>query len=242
METGNRQITLTQDLFEPVKTSARDAEELSGPPVGFWSDAWRRLKRNRIALVAGGIIFLVFILAVAGPWLTPYTPFTQDLERQYREPSLSGFWFGTDEFGRSMFDRVWVGTRVSLYIAALVTAMDLFVGMSFGAISGYYGGKVDNIMQRVVEILNGVPILIVAVLTLLIFKPGILSLTIAIGLVGWTSSARLIRGQVLRLKEQEFFLASRSLGASTFRLISKHLIPNVFYIVIITLMYTVPTA
>src|SRR5215213_11624865 len=164
MDTGNRQITLTQDLFEPVKTTIRDAEELSGPPVGFWSDAWRRLKRNRIALVAGGIILLVFILAVVGPWLTPYTPFAQDLERQYREPSLSGFWFGTDEFGRSMFDRVWVGTRVSLYIAALVTVMDLGVGLTYGSVSGYYGGKVDNIMQRIVEILNGVPILIIAVL------------------------------------------------------------------------------
>jgi oligopeptide transport system permease protein len=141
-----------------------------------------------------------------------------------------------------MFDRVWVGTRVSLYIAALVTAMDLCVGMTYGSVSGFYGGRVDNVMQRIVEILNGVPILIIAVLTLLIFHPGILSLTIAIGLTGWTSAARLIRGQVLRLKEQEFFLASRSLGASTFRLIIKHLIPNVFYIVIITLMYTVPTA
>jgi oligopeptide transport system permease protein len=120
--------------------------------------------------------------------------------------------------------------------------MDITVGMSYGAISGYYGGRVDNIMQRFVEILVGIPILVVAVLTMLILKPGILSLTIAIGLTGWTSSARLIRGQVLRLKEQEFFLASRSLGASTFRLIAKHLIPNVFYIVIITLMYTVPTA
>ena len=97
-------------------------------------------------------------------------------------------------------------------------------------------------MQRIVEILVGIPILVVAVLTMLVLKPGILSLTIAIGLTGWTTSARLIRGQVLGLKEQEFFLASRSLGAGTYRLISKHLLPNVFYIVIITLMYTVPTA
>jgi oligopeptide transport system permease protein len=141
-----------------------------------------------------------------------------------------------------MFDRVWVGTRISLYIAALVTMLDIGLGMTYGAISGYYGGRVDNIMQRVVEILVGIPILVVAVLTMLVLKPGILSLTIAIGLTGWTTSARLIRGQVLRLKEQEFFLASRSLGAGTYRLISKHLLPNVFYIVIITLMYTVPTA
>ena len=242
METSKRQIAFTPDLFEPIRRSAEEAERISGPPVGFWSDAWRRLKRNRIALAAGGTILLVLTLAFAGPWLTPYTPFGQVLERQYTSPALSGFWFGTDEFGRSMFDRVWVGTRVSLYIAALVTAMDIIVGMSYGAISGYYGGRVDNIMQRFIEILVGIPILVVAVLTMLILKPGILSLTIAIGLTGWTSSARLIRGQVLSLKEQEFFLASRSLGAGTFRLISKHLIPNVFYIVIITLMYTVPTA
>jgi oligopeptide transport system permease protein len=242
METSNRQITFTPDLFESVQKSAEDAEKITGSPVGFWGDAWRRLKRNRIAIVAGCVIILVLAFAVVGPWLTPYTPVGQMLDRQYKTPSLSGYWFGTDEFGRSMFDRVWVGTRVSLYIAALVTAMDLFVGMTYGAISGYYGGKVDNIMQRIVEILVGIPILIVAILTLLIFKPGILSLTIAIGLTGWTSSARLIRGQVLRLKEQEFFLASQSLGANTFRLISKHLIPNVFYILIITLMYTVPTA
>jgi oligopeptide transport system permease protein len=242
MDTGNRQITLTQDLFEPVKTSIRDAEELSGPPVGFWSDAWRRLKRNRIALVAGGIILLVFILAVVGPWLTPYTPFAQDLERQYREPSLSGFWFGTDEFGRSMFDRVWVGTRVSLYIAFLATALDIVIGMSYGAISAYYGGGVDNVMQRIIEVLVGIPNLVVIILMMLILEPGIIAITLALSITGWTSSARLIRGQVLRLKEQEFFLASRSLGAGTFRLIAKHLIPNVFYIVIITLMFTVPSA
>src|SRR4028118_883284 len=242
METSNGQIALTPDLFEPVEKSGHEAERISGPPTSFWSDAWRRLRRNRLAVVAGGLLLLALTLAVGGPWLTAYTPTEQVLERQYTSPSLSGFWFGTDEFGRSMFDRVWIGTRISLYIAALVTVLDIGVGMTYGAVSGYYGGRVDNIMQRIVEILVGIPILVVAVLTMLILKPGILSLTIAIGLTGWTSSARLIRGQVLGLKEQEFFLASRSLGANTFRLISKHLIPNVFYIVIITLMYTVPTA
>src|SRR5215210_1735071 len=185
METSNRQITFTPELFEPVQRSPKDVEKITGAPVGFWGDAWRRLKRNRIAIAAGCVIILILALAVAGPWLTPsYTAFDQSLGLQYKTPSLSGFWFGTDEFGRSMFDRVWVGTRVSLYIAALVTAMDMCVGMTYGALSGYYGGKVDNVMQRISEILNGVPILIVAVLMLLILKPGILSLTIAIGATG----------------------------------------------------------
>jgi oligopeptide transport system permease protein len=242
MEISNRQITFTPDLFEPVQRSAEDAEKITGSPVGFWGDAWRRLKRNRTAVAAGCVIILIIALAFVGPWLTSYTSVGQNLAEQYETPSLSGYWFGTDEFGRSMFDRVWVGTRVSLYIAALVTLMDLGIGMTYGSISGYYGGRVDNVMQRIVEILVGIPILIVAILTMLIFSPGILSLTIAIGQTGWTSSARQIRGQVLRLKEQEFFLASRSLGAGTFRLIAKHLFPNVLYILIITLMYTVPTA
>ncbi len=242
METSDRQTTLTPDLFEPIERSEQETERIGGPPTSFWGDAWRRLRRNRIAVAAGGLILLVIVLAFAGPWLTPYTAFEQVLERQYREPALSGFWFGTDEFGRSMFDRVWVGTRASLYIAGLVTILDVGVGMSYGSISAYYGGRVDNVMQRIVEILVGIPILVFAVLIMLVLKPGILSLTIALAATGWTSSARLIRGQVLRLKEQEFFLASRSLGAGTYRLIAKHLIPNVLYIVIITLMYTVPTA
>src|ERR671917_1802454 len=240
METRDRQIT--PELFQPVGLGTEDAEKITGPSIGFWGDAWRRLRKNRVALVSAALILAVIALAVVGPYLTPYAADGQDLTRQYRAPSLTGFWFGTDEFGRSMFDRVWFGTRISLYIAALVTTMDIVFGMSYGAISGYYGGRVDNIMQRIVEILVGIPILVIAVLTMLVLKPGILSLTIAIGITGWTTSARLIRGQVLRLKEQEFFLASRSLGAGTYRLISKHLLPNVFYIVIITLMYTVPTA
>ncbi len=242
METRNTQVTLTPELFEPVGVDAQEAEKISGPPIGFWGDAWRRLKRNRIALVSAVVILVVLALAVVGPLLTPHTAFEQDLDRQYRQPSLLGFWFGTDEFGRSMFDRVWAGTRVSLYIAALATAIDLGVGMFYGAASAYYGGRVDNIMQRAVEILVGIPILVVAILMMLIFDPGIVSITLAISLTGWTATARLIRGQVLRLKEQEFFLASRTLGASNRRLILKHLIPNVLYIVIITLMFTVPTA
>lgn len=242
METRDTQLTLTPDLFEPAETGAGEAEKITGPSIGFWSDAWRRLKKNRVALVSAALILLVIALAFLGPLLTSYTAFGQDLARQYRSPSLDGFWFGTDEFGRSMFDRVWQGTQVSLYIAFLATALDLGIGMFYGAVSAYYGGKTDNVMQRFVEILVGIPNLVVIILLMLILSPGILSITLAIALTGWPTTARLIRGQVLRLKEQEFFLASRTLGAKSSRLILKHLIPNVLYIVIITLMFTVPSA
>ncbi len=240
METRDRQ--LTPELFQPVGLDTQDTEKITGPSIGFWGDAWRRLKKNRVALVSAVLILIVIALAVVGPYLTPYTADGQDLTRQYRGPAFSGFWFGTDEFGRSMFDRVWDGTRVSLYIAFLATALDLGIGMFYGVISAYNGGRVDNVMQRIVEILVGIPNLVVIILLMLILEPGILSITIAIAFTNWTSTARLIRGQVLRLKEQEFFLASRTLGARSPRLILKHLIPNVLYIVIITLMFTVPSA
>jgi oligopeptide transport system permease protein len=232
---------LTEDMFRPVKVPAEEAETLAGSPAGFWRDAWRRLLRNRWAVVAGALILLVIGLALFGPLFTATSGFVQDLGNQYATPSGDAY-FGTDKFGRSMWDRVWEGTRVSLFIAFLAAFIDLGIGMFYGAISGYYGGKVDNVMQRIIEIVTGIPNLVVLILMMLFLNPGILTITLALTITGWTSSARLIRGQVLRLKEEEFFLAARVLGAGTWRLLVKHLIPNVLYLVIINLMLTVPSA
>ncbi len=240
METKQR-TEPTPDLFTPAERTAGQEEHIGGPPIGFWKDAWMRLKRNRAAIVSLFIIVFLIVMAFLGSYLTPYTPFGQDLDRAFTSPN-STFWFGTDEFGRSMFDRVWEGTKVSLYIAFLATAIDIVFGISYGAISGFYGGRVDNVMQRIIEVIVGIPQLVVLILLMVIFQPGILTISISLAIVGWTSAARLIRGQVLQLKEQEFFLAARTLGASNFRLISKHLIPNVIYISVITLMFTVPSA
>jgi oligopeptide transport system permease protein len=240
METRQR-TPLTPDLFTPAEKVAGEEERISGPPIGFWKDAWIRLQKNRAAVVS--LIVIVFLIAMAflGGFLTPYTAFGQDLDRAFTTPNAT-FWFGTDEFGRSMFDRVWEGTRVSLYIAFLATAIDIVFGISYGAISGFYGGRIDNVMQRIIEVIVGIPQLVVLILLMVIFQPGILTISLSLAIVGWTSAARLIRGQVLQLKEQEFFLAARTLGASNFRLIAKHLLPNVIYISVITLMFTVPSA
>lgn len=232
---------LTEDMFRSAQLPEREAENLAGSPVGFWRDAWRRLRRNRWALVAGTLISLIIVFALVGPLFTAATGYGQDLGNQYATPS-GGDWFGTDKFGRSMWDRVWEGTRVSLFIAFLAAFIDLGIGMFYGAISGYYGGRVDNVMQRIIEIVIGIPNLVVLILMMLFLNPGILTITLALTITGWTSSARLIRGQVLRLKEEEFFLAARVLGARTMRLLVKHLIPNVLYLVIINLMLTVPSA
>jgi oligopeptide transport system permease protein len=240
METRHRD--LTPDLFRSIDVTEQDSERIAGPPIGFWRDSWIRLKKNRGALISLVIILLLFVMAFAvGPLLSQYSPYAQDLTRRYVGPS-AGFWFGTDEFGRDMWTRVWAGTRVSLYIALLAALLDMFVGVTYGAVSGFLGGRVDNIMQRIIEILVGIPSLVVAILAMVVFSPGILTISIALGITGWVFMARIVRGRMLQLKNQEFALASRSLGASGSRLVWKHLIPNSLGPIIINLMFTIPSA
>jgi oligopeptide transport system permease protein len=240
MDTSHRE--LTPDLFESTGATAQESERIAGPPVGFWKDAWIRLKKNRGALISLAIIVLLFAMAfVLGPLLSKYSPYAQDLTRRYTGASAQ-FWFGTDEFGRDMWSRVWAGTRVSLYIAFLAAFLDVFVGVTFGAVSGFLGGRVDDVMQRVIEILNGIPYLVIAILAMVIFRPGIITISIAIGITGWTYMARIVRGRMLQLKEQDFALASRSLGASGSRLVRKHLLPNSLGPIIVNLMFTIPAA
>jgi hypothetical protein len=172
--------------------------------VGFWKDSWIRLKKNRGALISLMIVILLFAVAfVIGPLLSQHSPYAQDLSRRLTGPT-SEFWFGTDKFGRDMWTRVWAGTRVSLYIGLLATCLDMFVGVTFGAVSGFVGGRVDDLMVRIVEILNGIPSLVVAILAMTVFRPGIITITIALGITGWTYMALLVRSRMLQLKEQEF--------------------------------------
>jgi oligopeptide transport system permease protein len=240
METRRRD--LTPDLFTTLDVDRREGERIAGPPVGFWKDSWIRLKKNRGAVISLVLLILLFALAfVLGPLLSQYSPYAQDLARRYIGPSAS-FWFGTDEFGRDMWTRVWEGTRVSLYIGFLAAFLDMFVGVTFGAVSGFLGGRVDDGMQRVIEILNGIPYLVVAILAMVVFEPGIITISIAIGITGWTYMARIVRGRMMQLKNQEFALASRSLGANGSRLVRKHLLPNSLGPIIVNLMFTIPSA
>jgi oligopeptide transport system permease protein len=240
VETKHRD--LTPDLFGSIDVTGRDSERIAGPPIGFWKDSWIRLKKNRGALISLVIILVLFAMAfVIGPLLSQYGPYAQDLSRRFVGPSAQ-FWFGTDAFGRDMWTRVWAGTRVSLYIAFLAASLDMFIGVTFGAVSGYVGGRVDDGMQRIIEILNGVPYLVVAILAMIVFDPGIITITIAIALTSWTYMTRIVRGRMMQLKEQEFALASRSLGANGPRLVRKHLIPNSLGPIIVNLMFTIPTA
>ncbi|MEH7335858.1 oligopeptide ABC transporter permease [Neobacillus drentensis] len=152
------------------------------------------------------------------------------------------YWFGTDNLGRDLFARVWKGTQVSLLIAFMAAIIDMLIGVSYGAISGYIGGKLDSFMQRVIEVIVGIPNLIVVVLMILVLKPGIIPIIIALTITGWTSMARVVRAQVLKFKGQEFVLAAKTLGASNGSIIFKHMIPNMFGVIIINTMFSIPNA
>lgn len=152
------------------------------------------------------------------------------------------FWLGTDTLGRDQWTRLWLGTRVSLIIALVAAVIDLVIGVAYGGISAYYGGRVDNVMQRILEILIGIPNLVVIVLMILILQPGITSIVIALTITGWTGMARIVRGEVLKLKNQEFVLAARTLGTSHGKILRKHLVPNISGIIIINTMFTIPSA
>lgn len=151
-------------------------------------------------------------------------------------------WFGTDVLGRDLFTRTWMGTQISLYIAFVAVVVDVAIGMTYGMISGYYGGRIDNIMQRTVEVLNGIPSLVVVTLLIIVLKPGLLSITLAIALTGWIGMSRIARASMLKLKESEYVLAARTMGAKDFNLMYKEILPNIFSQLLIMSMFSIPNA
>ncbi|WP_300382120.1 ABC transporter permease [Clostridium sp.] len=152
------------------------------------------------------------------------------------------YWFGTDVLGRDIFTRTWMGTRISLYIALIAVIIDILFGLSYGLISGYFGGAVDNVMQRFAEILNGIPSLVIVTLLIIVLKPGLATITFSLMITGWIGMNRIARAQMLKLKEQEFVLASRTLGAKDFFIIFKEILPNILGAVITNTMFSIPNA
>ena len=205
----------------------------------LWKDAWHRLVKNRLA-VAGLIIFVgITVFCFLGPILSPYTYEEQDLAYGARSSS-STHWLGTDSLGRDQLTRIMHGGRVSLGVGFLATSVSLLIGVLYGAVSGYKGGKTDAFMMRLVEILYALPFTIFVILLMVVFGRSLVLLFVAIGAVEWLTMARIVRGQVVTLKQQEFVEAAISLGLSNRRIILRHLIPNVLGPVVVYATLTVP--
>ncbi|MFC6260859.1 ABC transporter permease [Levilactobacillus fujinensis] len=251
--------------------AALDSEKIAAPSLTFAQDAWRRLKKNRGAWVSLIVLIVIFIMAFGSLFVSPHDPnavhpayanlpskipgigingfngtLVQAGERidAYKAAGASGahYIMGTDYLGRDLFSRVLYGTRISLIIALVATLFDLTIGVTYGMFSGWKGGRVDTIMQRIIEIILSIPNLVVIVLLILILKPGMASIIIAIALTSWVNMARLVRAQTLELKEQEFILAARTLGESPIKIAFKHLLPNLSSVIIINTMFTIPNA
>lgn len=235
------QPTLSPELFEPAVADTEELEAIHRPSLTFWQDAWRKLHKNRIATASMLVIACCVLLALIGPALVPYGYSATDASSIDIPPNRE-HWFGTDSLGRDLWARTWMGARVSLLIGFVAAFVNSCLGVVIGGIAGYAGGKTDMIIMRIIDILYAIPYMIVAILLMVVLKPGMPSIIVAMVIIGWIKSARLVRGQVLSLKNQEYVLAARKLGASNFRIIFRHMIPNTLGLIITDLTMAVPYA
>jgi oligopeptide transport system permease protein len=208
---------------------------------GFAADATRRLRANPAAVLALGVICSVVVVTLLGPWLNPNNTETLDWLHVAARPGLqSAHWFGTDRLGRDLYARTLAGTRVSIAIGLVASILSIVVGVSYGAISGYVGGRTDQAMMRILEILSGLPLIFFVIFLTVIFGRSESLLFISIGAVGWLTMARIVRGQTLSIRRQDFIAAAVASGAGTGRIIAKHVVPNVIGPVIVYATLTVP--
>ncbi|RYL92608.1 ABC transporter permease [Sporolactobacillus sp. Y61] len=216
-------------------------QSLVRPGTSYWRDAWIQLTKNKLAMLGLGFLIFLMIAALFGPVVSPYSVTAQHLTLQNLSPSAD-HWFGTDELGRDVFTRTWYGARISLFVGIVAALVDLLIGVAYGGISGYIGGKTDLVMMRIIEILYGLPYLLVVILLMVVMGPSLLTIIVALTVTGWTGMARIVRGQVLQLKNYEFVTASRSFGSRPWRIVQKNLIPNTMGPIIVQMTLTVPSA
>ncbi|MEQ1770210.1 MAG: ABC transporter permease [Devosia sp.] len=227
-------------LFAPDPQPPSD-RLVGRPALAFWPDVWRRFRSNPAAM-AGIVVLVVFaLLAILVPMLAPKPWDRADLMATFRAPSPE-HWFGTDGLGRDIWQGTWLGARVSLSVGLVAALAQMLIGVVIGSFSGLYGGRVDMILMRFVDIMIAIPFLIWVSLFMLVLTPGVGSIIVAFALTQWTEIARLVRGEVLRLKHTEFVIASQSMGASSWRLIGQHFFPNILPVIIVAVTFQVTNA
>ena len=234
------------DMFEKVDRSKDNTDKIQRPTIKYWADVWRRLKNNKLAMAGLVIIILMIGFAIVGPIISGYHYSDQDMMMTNQKPSVE-FWFGTDSLGRDLFTRVTYGARYSLLIGFLAAFVNITVGVVYGGIAGMGSKVIDNILMRIAEIIYAIPYMLVVILLSVVFSEkgsgtslGVMVLAMSIS--GWVPTALLVRGQVLSLRESEYVLASRSMGAKQSWIFLKHILPNTLGPILVNLTLIIPSA
>ena len=221
--------------------------ELEIQPVetaGPWRDPWNRFRRNRAALTAAIVVLFIVIVSLIGPWLVYlYNGFEFDtlgLDNRLANPSLKHL-FGTDTLGRDLLARVLYGSRISLMVGLVSTLISLVIGVTYGAVAGYFGGRIDEVLMRAVDVLYSLPDILLIVILMALFERSLLLLFLALGATSWLTMARIVRGQVLSLKHEQFVEAARCIGVSNFGIVARHILPNTLGSIIVYATLTIPS-
>lgn len=232
---------IPKEKFAPLSAHNQDTADMSRVAGTYWGDAWRRLRHNKMAMLGMYTIILIILLAIWGPILSHHSYSDQFLDQQVLGPGR-GHWFGTDTLGRDLFVRVLYGARISLAVGLAASLINLTVGVLYGGLAGLAGGRVDNVMMRIVDMFYSIPLVLYVILLMMVAGPGLKSIFIALGLVYWLEMARVVRAQILTFKEQEFVMAARALGAGRARILFRHLLPHCMGPIIITVTMNIPLA
>ena len=233
----NTEQNISQDLFTPASDNTAKQEHIARQHHSAFYDGWVRLRKNKAAVVCAVLIVIIAVMSAVVPVTSKYTDYSNKIA-----PPSQDHPFGTDLFGRDQWARIWYGTGISLLIGLAAALINLVIGVFYGAISAIMGGTVDAIMQRIIEVLVGIPSLIIVILFMMVLPPGIWTIIAAMSVTGWVNMARLVRAKILNLKSQEFVLAAQLLGTSTWKTIIRHLIPNTISVIVIQVMFAIPTA
>lgn len=227
--------------YQPLDRSAMSADAISRPSLSYWQDAWRRFRRDKKAMFGLLVIAVISLFAIFGPMFCPYGYEDADFFSISQPPSAA-HWFGTDMLGRDLYIRVLYGARISLSIGVIAAAVNMVIGVLYGGIAGYFGGMVDNIMMRIVDILIALPSLLYIVLIMMLLGSNVRSILIALCISSWVGTARITRSQVVTLKHQEYALAAKLAGAGDFEILLRHLLPNAMGPIIVSVMFLIPSA
>ena len=237
---------LQEMKFQPKDFEfAHESQELEKdevmPARSAWKDSVSLFVRNKGAVIRIVCIALITIFAIVAPMLSDWKYDAIDTSLQNIAPGAQ-HWFGTDNYGRDLWVRLWQGTRISLFVAVAAIFIDVVIGVTYGMISGYFGGKVDSVMQRIQEVINSIPTLVILTILLMVMKSSLFTIILALSFTEWIGMSRITRAQVLKTKEEEFVLASRTLGAGSFFIIFKEILPNIYSQMIIMVMMSIPNA